>query len=200
MPSRMIAGCCLLVLALLAPGATGALHAQDCGPTRKVAGYAFTAFGKRFAFPRFFQIERDGLRIYSDLNPEAWVAPYYGVKTAQFQNLILIQPFYNDCVDVDSARLFILSRSGQLLMKQRLWTQNWAGGFFDAGGRLTYWSEWFCNKANPERRKNKAYVYQYDPGRIEFQKKETALPSPCSEAGIRKLGWKRIEFRPARSL
>jgi hypothetical protein len=126
-------------------------------------------------------ILKDGVTIYEDPAPTQWLDPYKGVLASAFGKYLLLQSFEKDCLGAYQARLFMISPEGRVI-HQPVWTSHWIAGFFVHGGKLTYWSEWFCRAENPERHGGESYVYVFSESRAAFEKTDVSGDLFCRRA------------------
>lgn len=163
-----------------------------CGPARVVSAFEFERQGHTYTFPYWTRIERDGKVVTDEGLTETWHLPYHGILHAEFGKYVLVEIFWQDCVDIWAGVLYVLEE-GRLLTRQPMWTSHHRQGFFDDDGTLTFWSEWFCNDLDEQRRGDLSYVYVFDPERQEFVRRDVPEADYCPDLPEREF----IEFRPA---
>ena len=164
-PKDLLLG--LAVLALVSSIAEAEENEGFCGKPRRIAQFTLDHGGHRYSLPTYVMIEKAGVTIFEDESTSKWRPPYNGVEFSSFEQYLLVQTFEQDCVDLYSARLFMISPDGSVIY-QRVWTSNWRAGFFVADGKLTYWSEWFCHSNNSEREQGASYIFVFSEPKKVF--------------------------------
>jgi hypothetical protein len=192
---------CLLLLLWLLPacgrvGRPVEKSPESCGKPRRVPAFTVRHGGHDYLLPASVMILKGGVPIYEDQAPTEWLEPYKGVLSASFGKYLLLQTFEKDCIGAYQARLFVVSPEGRVL-HQPVWTSHWIAGFFVHGGKLTYWSEWFCRAENPERQNEESYVYVFSEERAAFERMTVGRELFCRRASpIRFLQFKYAEEWP----
>ena len=172
---------------MLTATAAGAAEQADpaegdfCGPARHIKAYLVHNGVEDYLLPANVKIEKSGRVLFQDRQTSEWTPPYNGVFFASFGKYLLLKTFEQDCVDLYSARLFMISSDGSVI-HQPVWTSNWTDGFFVEKGSLTYWSEWFCRDENNEREKGNSYVYVFSEARKTFKRKVVNTEVYCSRS------------------
>jgi hypothetical protein len=186
-----------VVLAVLAfcSSLAGAEEDDDfCGKPRHVAEFTINHGGSRYALPAYVKIQKDAATLFEDQLTSEWRPPYNGVEYSSFGQYLLVQTFEQDCVDVYFARLFMISPDGSVV-HQPVWTSNWRAGFFVAEGKLTYWSEWFCQSNNSEREEGTSYVYAFSEPKRTFVRQDVDDSVYCARSADLEF----IRFVPAQA-
>jgi hypothetical protein len=149
-----------------------------CGTIESIQNYSFGSGSDKFDLPENTVIIRGNHTLHRDEKPTKWEEPYSYARVAKINGYFLILTGFQDCIDLHERRLFIV-QSGKQVIEQPLWTANWNDGFFFIDKRLTYWSEWFCNIDNPERLKDKSYVFSLNLATARFDKIVVASSRFC---------------------
>ncbi len=153
-------------------------YQNGCGKPKPVSAYVIPTPQGRLVLPARTVIERNGVSIHRDQEPQAWEEPYSYATAASALSMTLILVVNDDCVDIQVKELFIVLPSGRVV-KQRIWTSHWKDGFFISDGRLTYWSEWFCQTEDKEREEGKSYVHAFNPDSLTFERKSVPVEMYC---------------------
>jgi len=170
---------------------------EFCGELTEVSSYEFTVGDVTLSFPLILEIRADDRVVYTDGSMYAqgrsigWVFPQNGLRIALLDEHILIEVYEQDCVDLLFRKLVVLSKSGEFILSQPIWTSHWKDAFYLEGDNLVYWSEWFCRRVNRESGKSYVYVWR---GYEEFQKDERPYESVCETEFVLKLLTDKIRF------
>lgn len=164
-----------------------------CEDVVEVESYQ-TRFGSLdVVFPRYLEILVDGRPVVADGDPVGWLHPHSGLLIAEAGGYLLIEAYWQDCVDLLDRRIYLLSAAGELVVSSPIWASFWDDAFFFEGDALVYWSSWFCHAENGDRSEDRSYVYVW-PGSGDFRREARALESICSEEGLAEIGRRRIAF------
>ena len=164
-----------------------------CGPISQADTYRIKAGDLNISLPMNAVIKVRHTVLHSDRHPAPWLHPQNRMDVAVLDKLILIRTTKDDCVDHLVSDLFVLSRSGELLKKQKIWTAHWNDGFYLEGEKLVYRSDWFCHPENKDRKGEKSYNYSWKPGESSFERNE--LPaSDCRESAVSQFHKTKIVF------
>jgi hypothetical protein len=201
--ARLRAGVLISACAWL--GLAGAARGQDerqalCGFVFPVASYQADIDGVRIALTANDRLEVNG-RIVAEHGiydegrpPQPWGDSANQARIAVTNEYLLIQTMWTDCVDYASARIFVLSRRGELVATSALWSLHDAwSGFAETSEGLTFSSEWLCGEYSGAPA-GRAYVYVLRHGSREFAREERAWNSTCAVEPNRSLPRGRIHF------
>jgi hypothetical protein len=151
----------------------------ECGEPIAFEGYEVAYSGVTYRLPMFVTIERDGATVWADETPKMWVSPYMGLREATVGDHLILEAGETDCIDIDSRRIFIFSPK-ELVFQGWLWTANHRAGFYLSDERLTYWSEWFCDRLhNREIVDELSYVYQFTEDLKSAGRRSVAWAENC---------------------
>ena len=153
-------------------------HHHGCGRPKPISAYVIPTPQGRLVLPARTVIKRSGVPIHRDKEPQRWEEPYSYAKAASALSMTLILAVSDDCVDIQVKELFIVLPTGRVV-KQQVWTTHWKDGFFISEGRLTYWSEWFCQAEDREREEGKSYVQSFNPDSLTFERKPVPFEMYC---------------------
>jgi hypothetical protein len=160
-----------------------------CGKPRPIDGYEITFQGTRLLLPRLVQILDGSTTLFIDDKPTPWIPPYSEAKYAIVGDLLLIVTEQNDCIDLQTKRLFIL-KNHQVLLHQRIWTNFYRDGFYLDEGVLRYWSEYFCSPASSDWQNGRTFAYALAKDSTAFERVEVDEAHACGPGDERQ----RIEF------
>lgn len=185
-----------ILMIVIASNALAEGH-EFCGEITEVQSYELRAADVTLSFPRILEIRANDRVVYTDGSMYAqgrsigWAFPQNGLRIALLDDHILIEIHERDCVDLLFRKLVVLSRSGDFILSQPIWTSHWNDAFYLEGQNLVYWSERFCGRAN--RESGESYVYLW-PGHEGFQKDERPYESVCGPEFRGKLNSGKIRF------
>ena len=185
-----------MILALILIASSVDAFADDgdwCGPVIENEPYELRIGSLDLRFPAFLEIVANGRTVFAEQDSRIWAFPYSGLLVAETEAYVLIEAYEDDCVDLLSRRIFVLSKAGDLLVSKHIWTSNWEDAFFLDGDGLVYWSEWFCHPQNADMVSNGSYAYVW-PGSGAFEKERRPLDEVCAGKGIRAIRARRIDF------
>ena len=154
-----------------------------CGKPTPIDGYKVTFNDDLILLPSYVILQRKGHVLFADPNATVWNPPYTSAGYATITDLLLILTEYNDCIDIDVKRLFIIGKDINII-HQPLWTSHWEDGFFIEKGKLTYWSEWFCYPENKDKGSGKSYVYEFSKEKESFVRVDIAEAKYCENPPI----------------
>jgi hypothetical protein len=125
-----------------------------------------------------------------------WGDSANGARIARTRDYILVETLRTDCVDYDSARIFVIDRNGSLRATSLLWSLNdaWAGFSADDAG-LVFSSARLCGQHSGAPA-GRAYVHVLRDGEREFRREERVWDETCHAPPDRALPFGAIYFAP----
>jgi len=175
-------GLLAIVLGMIASASQADEREEYCGWVYSVSAYRADIAGLSIELPKIGQIRVNKGPITSVDKPRLWGDSANYASVARAGDSILVMTYETDCVDLDRAWIHILNKDGTLRLSQQLWDAQYRSGFLHQKDRLIYWSEWFCDVSNSERKPKSSYVYILKDGAKAFVKEDRPTQELCAPA------------------
>jgi hypothetical protein len=184
------------VLSLLAmPAAAQAPTEEDeyCGWSYPVDTYLASINGLDIRLTANDRLVVNG-KVIAERDPQPWRNSVNTAQLAVAGDEVLILTNNTDCIDGSKSALYIVRKDGTLRVSTPLWSEHHRYGLVREGGGLIYWSDWFCDPSNKERKPRMAYVYSLAKDATEFVKEDRRADSLCSESAVTDLRVNSLHF------
>ncbi|WP_298330717.1 hypothetical protein [Asticcacaulis sp.] len=168
------------VMGMIALASQADEREEYCGWVYPVSAYRADIAGLSIELPKIGQISVNKGPITSVDKPQSWEDSANYASVARAGDGILVMTYETDCVDFDRAWIHILNKDGTLRLSQQLWDAQYHSGFIRQRDRLLYWSEWFCDVSNSERKPKSSYVYILADGAKTFVKEDRPTQELCT--------------------
>ncbi len=173
---------------------------NECTKAKEVKGYELKYANHLFSIPKYVQILKNGEEIYADETLSKWYSGIKGVMYSANQDFLLLMTFHKDCIDIYDERLFLISKKGDFIAHQQIWTSHWIDGLFQLDDKLAYWSEWFCHEENKERKENQSYIYLSNKEWSKFDRINVSYKEYCSDEAKKRLADTFIKFTDLKAI
>lgn len=184
-----------LVSLLAMPAAAQDWSEEDeyCGWSYPVDAYLAKVNGLDIRLTANDRVVVNG-KVIAERTPTPWRNSVNTAKLAVRGDEVLILTNNTDCIDGSDSALYVVRKDGTLLVSTELWSEHYQDGFVYEKDDLIYWSDWFCDPANKERKLRMAYVYKLAKGATTFVKEDRPADSLCSASAVTGLRVNSLQF------